>query len=132
EEYSKLPCLIDVVTPIGCKMAVGSQSWNWDYIFRNPNLNIDFVLNHKEEKFCWTDISMNPGIKMKDIENNLNLPWEWNFIFYNPNITLEFLFKYKNKFDNDKFWKIICQNEFKKEKEEYIEKNVNKINVISL
>ena len=45
--------------------------WDWAGISENPNLNIDFILKHKNKKFDWNDISKNPVITMRDIENNI-------------------------------------------------------------
>src|SRR5437660_878835 len=72
EENPNLGCLID---PQGC--LIGSQSWNYKYISRNPNLTIDFILKNLDKNFCWYYISMNKNIFMKDIEENISQSWDY-------------------------------------------------------
>src|SRR5437660_440242 len=67
------------------------------YISENPNINIDFILKHKDEKFNWSELSRNPGIFLKDIENNLELNWKWDHMSLNPNLNIKFVLKYKDK-----------------------------------
>jgi len=50
-----------------------------------------FVIEHPERiggtrfnndgEWNWESISQNPGINMRDIENNNRLPWVWDGIF---------------------------------------------------
>lgn len=48
-------------------------------------------------------LSINPGITMRDIENNLDVEWSWNAIAQNPNITYEFIKKYYHKFPDKSY-----------------------------
>jgi hypothetical protein len=79
--------------------AESKYKWDWDGLLRNPNLTIEFIRKYvpNPELMCtyyWKLVTKNPGITMKDIEDNMDLPWVWAKIIKNPNFTEEFLFKY--------------------------------------
>jgi hypothetical protein len=42
-----------------------------------------FVLENLDKKWIWWGLSRNPGITMKDILENPNLPWDWDYISEN-------------------------------------------------
>jgi hypothetical protein len=52
------------------------------------------------KRWIWSSISKNPGIKLKDIEENIQYPWNWNYVSYNPNLTIKFVEK---NIQNDPF-----------------------------
>lgn len=56
----------------------------------NFNINIDIVKEYRNiDGFNWRLISANPGISLKDIIENIDLPWEWMYVSSNPSITWE-------------------------------------------
>ena len=65
------------------------------YVCKNPNLTIEFVkanrklLTDKNYSHLsrWEEISSNPGIKLRDIIENPDLPWSYSHVLMNPNIT---------------------------------------------
>ena len=67
------------------------------YMFKNPNLTIEFVKTNGREWHHWTDISQNPGISQQDIIDNIELPWDWKYVSHNPNITPTFIESYIDK-----------------------------------
>lgn len=73
------------------------SEWSLYFLSKNPNINIEFVLNNDIKSFDWTCLSMNKGITCEDIENNPNLPWMWTWISQNPNINIDFVLKNLDK-----------------------------------
>jgi hypothetical protein len=45
----------------------------------------------------WKHLSMNEGITISDIENNMDRPWDWGYISYNPNINIDFVKRHRDK-----------------------------------
>lgn len=73
----------------------------WEMISRNPNLTIEFVLAHRENReLDWHYISEHPNITMTDIEmcmNHKSCYWRWEYISRNPNLTLSFVLAHPDK-----------------------------------
>jgi hypothetical protein len=98
-----------------------NKPWNWTWISRNPTITMEFIEKHPDKPWNWTWISKNPNITMEMIENHPEKPWSWYFISQNPNVTMEMIEKYPNKSWE---WSCISLNEFKKDKEKFIEKKL--------
>jgi hypothetical protein len=65
--------------------------WQYEFVSKNVNLTLDYVLSNPEKNWNWNLISQNPGITLDDITSNMDLPWSWLCIACNPNITFEFI-----------------------------------------
>lgn len=81
----------------------------------NPNLTIDFVIDHLYERWNWRLLSENKAITLQDIENHPELIWDWygderpNAYYWNgrtyvyggisgrEDLTLEFVAKHIHK-----------------------------------
>ena len=61
----------------------------WDYttLSRNPLININFVLKHKDEEWDWVSLTANKGIKYKYIINNPTLPWDSDYTWSKHDLT---------------------------------------------
>jgi hypothetical protein len=46
----------------------------------NPNITIDYVINHTPSDWIWSKLSRNPGISIRDILAHPNLPWRWDIV----------------------------------------------------
>lgn len=72
----------------------------------NPNININFILKYKTEKWDWHLLPRNPGLSVKDIKENIDLPWGRNAEWWNnPNITPFDLIH--NKIKKPSMWKVV-------------------------
>jgi hypothetical protein len=97
------------------------KTWVWSYISSNPNLTLEMIEKYSEKPWSWTCISYNPNLTMEMIEKHSEKPWDWQNISYNTNLTIDIIEKYPEKPWN---WYCISSNEFKKEKEKFIEKRL--------
>lgn len=59
----------------------------WGDISKNPNINWKFIQDDPDKPWFWSSISMNPNITWKIIRNNPDKPWDWFRISMNTNIT---------------------------------------------
>ena len=66
-----------------------------ELVCKNPNLTIEFVKSNLHlliDEWIWRYISKNPGIKIRDIIDNPELPWIYENVLMNPNMTyIDFL-----------------------------------------
>ena len=86
-----------------------------------------YILDNPDKDWDWYYISSNPNITMKDILDIPDKPWDWYWnwgeaISFNPNITMDIIGYYSRHLN----WEGIAQNEFTKEKEQFIEKKYRK------
>ena len=52
---------------------------NWEWISQNPNITMDIIEKHPNQKWSWFNgISTHPNITMEIIEKYPNHPWDWN------------------------------------------------------
>ncbi len=75
--------------------------WDWIYIFRNKQLDINFInkyknripLNHHEslKKILGNCISENQTLTMDFVETHIELPWNWQKLSRNPALTMDFV-----------------------------------------
>lgn len=65
------------------------EHWCYDYLSSNPNIKMSDVLANPHLKWCWYGLSRNPSIDINDVLNNLYMPWDWNELSENPGITLK-------------------------------------------
>jgi hypothetical protein len=96
----------------------------WENFSYNPNVSVEFALQHKDKSWDWTGISRKPitikqilenpdvtwnyygissnsSITMDMITSNPEFPWKWFCVAYNPNITMEFVLDNIEKFQNE-------------------------------
>lgn len=63
----------------------------------NPNITFKFITDTRKRKkyvlFDMYEISKNPGITLKDIEDNPTFRWDWYGVSLNPNLTQDFVEK---------------------------------------
>ena len=65
-------------------------------------------LRKYENKFkrIWHIISFNSNIKIKDIENNFDLPWTFKELSQDLNLTIKFIKKYADRLN----WNYVSEN----------------------
>ena len=66
------------------------------YLSKNPNINMEYVKNHLNENWDWTELTKNSAITANDIIENPTLPWDVSNIIENPNITINDLHQMYN------------------------------------
>lgn len=88
----------------------------WDYYaisMENPNLTLQFILDHPTYKWDYEKLCSNPSITMDDIIECDKLRY-WPFIARNPNLTMEFIETYHMYFTHHPYWTRvvadICKN----------------------
>ncbi len=102
------------------RLADPRYKWVLRTISANPNLTIKFLLYHLNDtsntydsQWYWSEISRNPGIKIKDIGDNPKLPWIMKDVFMNPNFTTKhgkrYLDKHKDE-HNAEFFRSFSSN----------------------
>jgi len=53
-------------------------SWDYIYVSRNPNINIEFVINNLDKIWNWYWLSNNEAITEEDKIRYYQLPWVKN------------------------------------------------------
>jgi hypothetical protein len=67
----------------------------------NPNINISFILQHRDKNWNWDKLTLNPGIIIEDIFNHPELKWDYYNIFERNDINPIFIrYLFDNKFIN--------------------------------
>lgn len=75
----------------------GIDSFPFSNLSSHPLLPFEWVQDNclgrnicgKLYKWCWIDLSVNPGISVDKILANSQLPWRWEYVLSNPTITEE-------------------------------------------
>jgi len=93
------------------------MSWNWIYIYSNPNITLYQINTNIVQPWEWVYISMNLSLTMKLLEKYHTMPWDWDSISKHPNLTMEFIEKHPDKPWN---WIYISCTLFAKDKELFI------------
>ena len=65
--------MLEIIDPL--RINRSDKPWNW--ISRNPNITLKFILDHPDKPWVWRQISMNPNITIKNILDNPDKPWNW-------------------------------------------------------
>ena len=60
-----------------------NESWNWEYIYGNPNITWEIITQNPYKPWDWYGISQNPNITWEIITQNLDKPWDWRGISMN-------------------------------------------------
>jgi hypothetical protein len=78
-----------------------------------PLLTLDYVLEHKDEKYDINELSKNKSFNMNDILKGFENGIEWDFrgLSDNPNITFDFIYQNKDKNWNWN-WRGLSENTF--------------------
>jgi len=81
-------------------------SWScWDYLGRNPGINLDDILNfirkYPNKSWNWYRVSENPTITMSDILKNPDISWSYDSISAYGNITMFDFRKHENLFNSE-------------------------------
>ena len=70
---------------------------------------MEIIKRYPNIKWGWYIVSRSDGIKMEDIENNIDLPWDFSMISLNPNLTIKFVKNHINE-SRDWDWDFISSN----------------------
>jgi hypothetical protein len=65
---------------------------NYKYLSSNPNITIEYVLEHKDKEWNWVSIIINNGITMEEIYENYDLfSWGLKYCAFRLDITKSFI-----------------------------------------
>lgn len=79
--------------------------WDYSNMQRNPNLTIDFILEHYDEKKdFWTDLGQTKNITLEHFEQYPDIFNNYKIMSRNPNLTLDFVFNHPDDLDNRNIW----------------------------
>ena len=93
------------------------MSWNWIFIYSNPNIILYQIETNIIQPWEWVYISMNSTLTLELLEKYHTMPWDWDSISKHPNLTMEFIEKHPDKPWN---WIYISCTLFAKDKELFI------------
>ncbi len=66
--------------------------WCFDYLTINPGIKIKDILTHRELRWDYNSISLNPNLTIKDVIENPKIRWNYNQLIKNPSITPKDIF----------------------------------------
>lgn len=73
--------------------------WSMSGLSDCPGITMDFILRHIDlvAEFKWSNLTMNPAISFKDIDENPGLPWSFGSLKFRKAIPLWFAKKYRSR-----------------------------------
>ncbi len=71
-----------------------NEKWNYDYLSKNPNIDIDYVKNNDDKPWNYENFSENPSVTWEIFKNNRGFPWYRDNFVKNPSITIDMLSRY--------------------------------------
>jgi hypothetical protein len=51
--------------------------WDWSGLSYNPNITMQFVLDHQDKPWDWWGLSRNPNISINDVLDYPDKSWNW-------------------------------------------------------
>ncbi len=84
-DYSDL----DFVDRLNCL----DHSKRWEYISQNPNITMEFIIEHLDKPWNWGLLSENKNINMDFVRKHSNKRWNWDYISVNPIVTMDYVTK---------------------------------------
>ena len=74
---------------------------DYEYLSKNPNINIQYVIKNINEQWNWSWLSQNIGISINDIINNIGLNWDFVNLQKHPYITQDDIITINLKIDTE-------------------------------
>jgi hypothetical protein len=63
--------------------------WTWYDLGKNPNISLQWIVDHPHLPWNWSGISYNRDITLRWLLDNLDNNWQWSGLSTNDSITIE-------------------------------------------